>query len=407
MKRLWYNRSIMKSRESFGAAGAGETQHFDDFEAMDVALRGLKRVTEEKQRREAEAAEFAEVEVDNEEDGWRGEDTQESYWDDDEYDDYYQGEERLEELEREKRFEVMTIPQEILEEYGLPTDLPAGVAVMGGTARSLARRVVTGDKEPVRDLDLIYVPELAEPDNPASSEQLDAVSAKYMADDYKYGHGVETKRLEEYFDTRDFTINQCLVVGDKLLMTRAAYDDMQENIIRTTHDRQPREYAYVNNRTYVRALMLEAVLQECTSSYPTIESVMNGRCDEDGNLFPVSGFDVALVLNKTMARGVRTAMRMTEVLADYDVINDRFIDRPLALARALREDNVRFMFRPVDDNIEEGGMDEDFEVKTTSPIKERVRKNLREYKSRDSSQWTEPLSGQYTMMDYEIANGVA
>lgn len=398
----------MKSGESFSAAGTGETQHFDDFKAMDVALRGLKRVTEEKQRREAEAAEFPEVEVDEDnEDDWRGEETQESSWDDEWYYDYYAGDERSEELEREKQFEVMTIPQEILDEYELPTDLPAGVAVMGGTARSLARRVVTGDKEPVRDLDLIYVPELADPDNPASNEQLDAVSAKYMADDYKYGHGVGTKRLEEYFYTRDFTINQCLVVGDKLLMTRAAYDDMQENIIRTTHDRQPREYAHVDNRTYVRALMLEAVLQECTSSYPTIESVMNGRYDDDGNLFPVSGFDVALVLNKTMARGVRTAMRMTEVLADYDVINERFIDRPLALARALREDNVRFMFRPVDDDIEEGSMEEDFEVKTTSPIKERVRKNLREYKSRDSKQWTEPLSGQYTMADYELANGVA
>lgn len=79
----------MKSGESFSTAGAGETQHFDDFEAMDVALRGLKRVTEEKQRREAEAAEFAEVEVDNEEDDWRGEEAQGSSWDDEWYYDYY------------------------------------------------------------------------------------------------------------------------------------------------------------------------------------------------------------------------------------------------------------------------------------------------------------------------------
>lgn len=153
----------MKSAEKISAPESVEVKHFDDFEAMDVALRGLKRVLADRPKpatvagEESQATDDGEIEPTEETDEyWEDDyDDYDSYDDDYEY-EYDAGEERLEELEREKQFEVLTIPKEILEEYKLPEDLPAGVTVMGGTARSLARRVVTGDKEPVRDLDLIY-----------------------------------------------------------------------------------------------------------------------------------------------------------------------------------------------------------------------------------------------------------
>lgn len=389
----------MKSAESFSAPKFVETEHFDDFGAMDVALRGLERVLAD--RAESEATEDNEEVYENDGD-----------WEDD-YDDYeYEydpGEERLEELEREKQFEVLTIPQEILEEYKLPEDLPAGVAVMGGTARSLARRVVTGDKEPVRDLDLIYIEELSEPDNPASQETLSEISEKYMPDDFAYGHGIKHENLEHYFASRDFTMNQCLVVGDKLLMTRAAYDDFQENIIRPSYDRKPREYSPLSDSDFMRGLLFLTVLRDCTSSYPMAEDLMSGRYDEYDEPFGVGEFQIALALNKAMSRGVRTAMHFTETLADYDLIDEKYIDEPLRLARAITDSrNVRFRFRPVDTEIEDGDDgDEDFDTRATSPMKGGVRKTLREYESRGRKRWTEPLSGKYTKADYDKVNGVA
>lgn len=406
----------MKSAEKISAPESVEVKHFDDFEAMDVALRGLKRVLADRPKpatvagEESQATDDGEIEPAEETDEYWEDD----YGDYDSYDDDYEyeydaGEERLEELEREKQFEVLTIPKEILEEYKLPEDLPAGVAVMGGTARSLARRVVTGDKEPVRDLDLIYIEELSEPDNPVSQETLEEISEKYMPDDFAYGHGIKHENLEHYFASRDFTMNQCLVVGNKLLMTRAAYDDFQENIIRPSYDRKPREYSPLSDSDFMRGLLFLTVLKDCTGSYPMAEDLMSGRYDEYDEPFGVGEFQIALALNKAMSRGVRTAMHFTETLADYDLIDEKYIDEPLRLARAIIDSgDVRFRFRPVDTEIEDGDdEDEDFDTRATSPMKGKVRKTLREYESRDRKRWTEPLSGKYTKADYDKANGAA
>lgn len=230
-----------------------------------------------------------------------------------------------------------------------------------------------------------------------------------MPDDFAYGHGIKHENLEHYFASRDFTMNQCLVVGDKLLMTRAAYDDFQENIIRPSYDRKPREYSPLSDSDFMRGLLFLTVLKDCTSSYPMAEDLMSGRYDEYDEPFGVGEFQIALALNKAMSRGVRTAMHFTETLADYDLIDEKYIDEPLRLARAITDGgDIRFCFRPVDTEIEDGDdEDEDFDTRATSPMKGKVRKTLREYESRDRKRWTEPLSGKYTKADYDKANGAA
>lgn len=419
-----------------------ETEHFDDFATADLALRGAKRVAEEK-RREAEQQKWQEGGISEEEfeenkSLERAEDYDERYDEnedydedgyDDEYDEYdeydyeedepYYGELREEEQERESKFELMTIPKEILEEYDLPQDLPDGVAIMGGTARSIARRMVTGDKEPVRDLDLVFIPELADVDNPPDKEALDRLSAKYMPDDYAYGHGIGTDNLENYFGGRDFTVNQCLVAGDKLLMTRAAYDDFQENIIRPSFHRQSYENEPTNTRQLARALLLQSVVAGFSSSYPTLEDFCTKKIDREikecqGKDVRLDSFQLAVAMNKALSRGAETANRFANILADWDIVASDYVDEPLHLARELRDNCYSFDFRPGEEEPEEEPLDHrslDQEIsglskfRTSDPA---VREALREYESHDLADpyrdIRERKGGAYSQGDYDWVN---
>lgn len=395
-------------------------------------------------------AEFEAIEEYPEEEGYGGEEEEdegyerpeedfeefedyEPYEDDgnwDEEEDGYEeemdgGEERVEELERERQFETFTLPKELIREYDLPR-LPKGVAIMGGTARSVARRVVTGDAEPVRDLDLVYIPELDKSEEGLSEEELEELSKEYMPDDYMNGHGIQTEELENYFLTRDFTINQCLVYGDQLVMTRAAYDDFQENIIRPSYDTQPYAETPINQRLFLKALMMQTVLTTVTSSYPTLEEFNLRNIDEeieererfDQDDLRLNPFEIALTMNKVMSRGAEVATRFVESLIDYDVVDEYYWGQPLHLAREARDRCYSFEYRPLedweDDELEYDSLEEEFagleNFQTHDPA---VRKAMSEYRSgrKTGKQARETIaekkSGEYSAADYQWANGAA
>ena len=408
----------MKMSEKFTTAEVGEQEHFDDFGAMDIALRGLARVLADKPKPDTVSGEEDEVGVPEDEGDYGNDENDEDYYDEESYDweEENYGTERTEELEREKQFELFTIPKELLEEYQLPKDLSSGVSIMGGTARSLARRLITGDYEPVRDLDLVFIPELTDPDSSPTDEELEALSAKYMPDDYAYGYGIKSENLEKYFETRDFTINQCLVAGDKLLVTRAAYDDFQENIIRPSYDLQSRDNQPMRLRHFMKALLLQTVFNECCSSYATLEDCCiwgigevveeNTEAGEDIRL---DYFNIALTLNKAMSRGARTAMHFTENLVEWDVVSEKFIDQPMKLARALRS-GANFVYRPLDkmkvlDDKLEDSMFAELESYQTG--NREVRAAIREYKNGLTKVRAERIDGNYTVKDYEYMNNLS
>lgn len=435
----------MRNHERINNAPPYEIEHFDDFEAADIALRGLERISRERRRKELgsqakletgpEAHASADTEDENEaetkvEDAYDDDYYEDEYWDE----DYDYGPERSEELEREQRFELFTIPPRLAEEYKLPRDLPPGVAIMGGTARSLARRLITGDTEPIRDLDLVYIPELADLDSPPTAQQLDELSARYMPDDYVYDHGIGTEKLERYFETRDFTINQCLIAGDRLLITQAAYDDFQENIIRPSYDSQQSVDQPINQRLFIKALLLQAVFQECTKSYPMLEDFCLDDIDEviaeydseydnyneedesegedDGiRLYP---FNLALTLNKAMSRGAEIATNFIRNLVDYDVIDPIYLNEPLKLARKLRDRCYNFDFRPVDDSIDGDSLEyqdlyEEFTgLNGYQPHDQAIKSALNEYRSSNINHSNEELperwSGKYSQDEYDWIN---
>ena len=361
--------------------------------------------------------EFEEFESDESfaEDGadeYRGSDEEYDEYDDWKEDAQDEGDERTEELEREKQFEVLTIPREISREYDLPK-LPEGVAIMGGTARSVARQVVAGDMEPVRDLDLVYIPELGDDDTKLSSAELDDLSKEYMPDDYMYGRGIQTEELENYFLTRDFTMNQCLIYQDKLMLTRAAYDDLQENIIRPSYDTQPNAETPISERLFLKALMMKAILATAGVS-ATLEEFGMGQIDEEmaervreGEDLRLGAPNIAPALNRAMSQGAEVTQEFVKALVESGVVPDYYQGRPLLLAHRIKDKCDDFTYQPDDDWKNEEIYDSLDETIMELPDRRRtyssaMREAMQEYES--YFQIKERETGEYSPEEYEWVN---
>lgn len=361
--------------------------------------------------------EFEEFESDESfaEDGadeYRGSDEEYDEYDDWEEDAQDEGDERTEELEREKQFEVLTIPREILEEYDLP-ELPESLAIMGGTARSVARRIVAGDTELVRDLDLVYIPELGNDDTKLSSAELDDLSKEYMPDDYMYGRGIQTEELENYFLTRDFTMNQCLIYQDKLMLTRAAYDDLQENIIRPSYDTQPNAETPISERLFLKALMMKAMLAAAGVS-ATLEEFGMGQINEEmaervreGEDLRLGAPNIAPALNRAMSQGAEITQEFVNALVESGVVPDYYQGRPLLLAHRIKDKCDDFTYQPDDDWKNEEIYDSLDETIMELPDRRRtyssaMREAMQEYES--YFQIKERKTGEYSPEEYEWVN---
>lgn len=257
----------------------------------------------------------------------------------DEEENYYKIE-RVDFNEEKIILQEIPLPDEILKRYEFLQELPDGVAVMGGVARSIAREIITGEREPIRDIDLVNIV-----DNEGSSkvayDTLNSLARQYMPDDYSFGHGIADDTLENYFRTRDFTINQSLILNKNLIVSNFAFNDFQENVIRPTYFEYPDSGVDLRSRLFLKALMMRSVLVQISDSIPLLEDVREPEY--------IGSFDLALFLNKTMSRSVKTARIFTKDLADWGVVSEEYTDRPMALAKELLNDVYDFAFRPAAD----------------------------------------------------------
>ena len=315
---LFMSEFLRSNPESF------ENEQESDPDIAELAVNGLSRVT-------------GEQEDDTDDDDYYGEDNygDSEYDEEDNYDDDY-GEERADFDEEKLTLQEIPLPAKILERYSFLSELPHGVAVMGGVARSIAREIITGEREPIRDIDLINITD-EEGNSEVDYDSLDELSRKFMPDDYTFDHGIENDTLDHYFRTRDFTVNQSLIKDGKLIVSNFAYNDFQENIIRPTYFEHPYDGDDISSRLFLKALMMRSVLSQISDSIPLIEDMEQPEY--------IGSFDIALFLNKAMSRGARTALIFTEDLADWDIISEEYAGRPVALAKALLEDVPTFEFR--------------------------------------------------------------
>lgn len=334
--------------------------------------------------------------------------------DDDEEEDFGDGEDEEESPERSDydesklTFETIPIPQVIAERYPFLSELPASIGVIGGVSRSIAREILTGEREPIRDIDLVKISD-ADRESPLSAETLQELSKKYMPDDYSFGHGIRETSLDDYFQTRDFTINQSIILDGKLIISNLAVDDFRENIIRPTYYIKPYEGGAALGRTFLKALMMRGVISQFSESVPLIEDL-----ERPIVIFP---FDIALYLNKAMSRGAETACIFLDDLIEWGIAPEQYRGRPIAFAKeTLSHDDKGFEFRPTTDprflDAEECGdlsgffrlPSSMFDYRATDPA---VRAAIAEYEDEygDAAYDTgERAVGQYTQAEYDDIN---
>lgn len=371
-----------------------ENEQEPDPDIAELAVNGLSRVIGEH-----------EDETDN--DDYYGEDNygDSEYDEEDNYDDDY-GEERADFDEEKLTLQEIPLPAKILERYSFLSELPHGVAVMGGVARSIAREIITGEREPIRDIDLINITN-EEGNSEVDYHTLDELSRKFMPDDYTFGHSVGNDTLDHYFRTRDFTVNQSLIKDGKLIVSNFAYNDFQENIIRPTYFEHPYDGDDISSRLFLKALMMRSVLSQISDSIPLIEDMEQPEY--------IGSFDITLFLNKAMSRGAKTTRAFTEDLADWDIISEEYVGRPVALAKALLEDVPTFEFRPsTDERFKDIQECEDMDgffippamthYHASNPV---IRRAITEYEDgldEPISNGEERVSGYYTQAEYDEIN---
>ena len=389
---LFMSEFLRSNPESF------ENEQESDPDIAELAVNGLSRVT-------------GEQENDTDYDDYCGEDNydDDEYYEEDDYEDDYDddyGEKRADFDEEKLTLQETPLPAEILERYSFLSELPHGVAVMGGVARSIAREIITGEREPIRDIDLINIAD-EEGNSEVDYDTLNELSRNFMPDDYTFGHGIGDDTLDHYFRTRDFTVNQSLIKDGKLIVSNFAYNDFQENIIRPTYFEHPYDGDDIGSRLFLKALMMRSVFSQISDSIPLIEDM-----ERPGY---IGSFDIALFLNKAMSRGARTARIFTEDLADWDIISEEYAGRPVALAKALLEDVHTFEFRPsTDERFKDIQECEDMDgffippamshYHASNPV---IRRAIAEYEDdldEPISSGKERASGYYTQAEYDEIN---
>ena len=252
-----------------GNPESSKDEQRDDQEPLELAVNGLSRVVGEQDDANNDSGDYEE-ENDYDDDYGEEENDHDDYYS--EYEEQHYSEERADFDEEKLTLQEIPLPAEILERYSFLSELPHGVAVMGGVARSIAREIITGEREPIRDIDLVNIVD-EEGNSEVDYDTLGALSRKFMPDDYAFGHGIENDTLDHYFKTRDFTINQSLIKDGKLIISDFAYNDFQENIIRPTYFEHPYDGDDMSSRLFLKALMMRSVLSQISDSIPLIEDM--------------------------------------------------------------------------------------------------------------------------------------
>lgn len=153
---------------------------------------------------------------------------------------------------------------EVAANFRLPK-LPLGYGFKGGAARIALSHLLGNNTRNLiaRDFDVVRF-------SKGNIKQDNIVAARVMPEDFSHGFGVEVSvSMEQYFSSRDLTINEVLLVGKKVIFTPAAFEDLRAGILRPAGE-------YANNKKAIpgkiacKILRLAAQLESDGRNYTLI-----------------------------------------------------------------------------------------------------------------------------------------
>ncbi len=227
-------------------------------------------------------------------------------------------------------------------ESQLLDELPSGYVYHGGAARALlARKLGINPYALHRDIDLAYA---GNEEDRLLDEDL---AKKYSPEDYEKGHGVNTVD-DEYFDTRDFTINELLIAANKIILTKACLLDTIRGIVRFTkfekkesHD-SARPY-YIKPKLLAKALRFVAE-DELLLADANVYKFQN-----------IDSFHIALHLDRALGSGEDVANKYIQQLKEKDQIPSDISTISELLEYLYKETDFVFRFakkEQIDDDFE-------------------------------------------------------
>lgn len=125
------------------------------------------------------------------------------------------------------------------------------------------------------------------------------LEAAFMKDDSSYGHGIEVlDSIEKYFQTRDITINEILILNDSIYFTIACLSDLYHKVLRPTEHvldkfRQP------DPKITMKMLRLKALASVSGEEFTITSERYNPK---------VSTFHIALNLDRANEQGSKIAL---------------------------------------------------------------------------------------------------
>jgi hypothetical protein len=169
--------------------------------------------------------------------------------------------------------------------------LPKDFVYVGGAARAALERSLGIDAYSTpRDIDIAVMKR-----NENNQDLLDELSERYMPEDFSHGYGVK-KETEEYFETRDFTINQVFATREAIHCTKQCLLDTLRGVLRFTE--YEKRDSYRGNLYYVHPKLLAKALRLAVVRDMKI-------ADEDVYTFQeIDAFHIALHLDRSMEQGV-------------------------------------------------------------------------------------------------------
>ena len=228
-----------------------------------------------------------------------------------------------------------------VESHFMEDRLPDEYGYSGGAARALLLRNLDIDSqaEP-RDIDIIRFSE----EEPVEGKDID-LAREYMPKDFEFGDGVRPFAGEnEYFKTRDLTVNQVYATDDKVVATKKAIKDNIRHILRVT-DHEKNNFGGVGPKMMSKMIRFYA---DRIEKYGQAE-----LADTDENDFEnyfINPFWLAVQLDRAYENGSETAMRYIKELKTKNQIPEEIttIGEAANYLLDLMRDSDTFYFRCVD-----------------------------------------------------------